>query len=115
MTTPLDAAMAIIVGGLIGAIAHELTHYGVARLCGYPTSISWRDLTTYWRVTHTPRLSALVAAAPFLVGLGAIGLVLAMGSVLTDLGVLAAWLLYTFGGVHNDLPRAAHYYTTNAG
>lgn len=88
----------LVVGGVIGAICHELTHWVVAWVLGRPASIRWRAFETVWESDgeRGPRDYA-ISLAPLSVGLGVLAYVLTTPLTLS-LPVWIAWGVYTLNG-----------------
>ncbi len=96
-----------IVGGVLGAITHELTHWLMARLCGRDAFIDWIHFDTYWLIPDEPALAdRLVALAPQLTGLVAltVGLLSAplTSSVVVAAGLIGWWIVHTLWGAPSD-------------
>lgn len=101
--TGLETFGLILGTSVVGSLAHEATHYLVAKLGGRNPEFSLREWAVFWRSPRDPEpVDWAIAVAPLVVGL--IG-----GVALLSLGMAAwwlvpAWYLYTLhGAVTNDL------------
>ena len=100
MTSPSVFAVALAGGAVVGVVAHELTHYIVARMLGIPATIGWLELETYFVASdeRTEWRDVVAGSAPVLVGTTTFPLTLyALVGVGGSLGVamFMAWLFYT--------------------
>lgn len=102
-----------LVGLLAGSVAHEATHYLLARVAGARARIVWvrAGLRSHPEVqfASTGRVAdTLVRLGPLLVGgLAAVGWVLVRGLVLPSWPVGAAWVSFTLLGGLADYSAAA--------
>jgi membrane-associated protease RseP (regulator of RpoE activity) len=90
----------VAVAGILGIVAHELTHWTAARLCGYRTAVRWTDIEcVWWSRRGWSWQDYAIRLAPVFVGLGALPVLFLYPSV----PVWVAWLVYTVGGVRDDV------------
>jgi len=98
--TPLEAALAVAIGGFVGFVGHELTHYIVARMFGRSASIHWGSVDVAWRneSRHADRVDGLIGGAPVLLGILAfvpLAYALTRVSGAYALSMWVAWVWYT--------------------
>lgn len=93
---------AAVAGGLLAAVAHEMTHWAVGRLLGRRTVIHWRNLETVWRVDTARLRDRVISLSPILVGMMAGLILLLWRPELVGhywMVLLVSWAVYTLGGV----------------
>jgi len=93
----------VVIAGLLGMVAHELTHWSVAWLCRRPARINWRTVETVWRTGDGRDVrDYLIGLAPLSLGLG-IGIYLFQTGTVVSLAGWIAWGIYTLNGSLADL------------
>lgn len=93
--------------GALGFIAHELTHYLTARALGRDAVIRWSRAETAYTASGVPDWrDRAIGAAPLVVGVALAPAVALAGGALPG---IVAWLVYTFGGIPNDLRVRPRY------
>lgn len=95
-------ALLLVVGGLVGVLAHEATHYAIVRIAGRDATLSLVELECRWVLPDDGPtwVDRLAARAPILVGC-AVGVLVLVGDVIVPLAwaTVPGWLTYTAGGV----------------
>lgn len=109
--------VALVIGTVVGKLAHEATHAAVARILGADdVRVAWLHANVYYRLHGSIWTHRAIALAPLAVGMlvvlpGYLALQGRFSWDVVDIGFAAAWTWYTLlGGIEDyrfDRERAA--------
>lgn len=91
-----------IVGGLTGAVLHELTHYSIARVMGREAHVDLLGMDTWYEEGQN---DVAIRIGPTY--LGSL-LFLVLLAIQAPIPVWFGWAVYTLGGITNDLTNLTY-------